>query len=87
VAGATILATYATEHSPNNYPRLEIREDERVFVWLARFPEVAAYVAHFVMLAQLPRWTGEIAQSLAELMAGTPEVRWLVPTARSRMQE
>jgi hypothetical protein len=82
-AGATILATYATEHSPNNYPRLAIREGEHVFVWLARFRDVAAYEESLAALARSPRWTGEIA-ALADRLAGTPEMRRLVPTARSR---
>jgi hypothetical protein len=85
-AGATILATYATEHSPNNYPRLEIREGEYVFVWLAWFRDAKAYEEFCATLARSERWAGEIAGALAGLMAGEPEVRRLVPTARSRMR-
>jgi len=85
-AGATLLATYATEHSPNNYPRLEIREGEHVFVWLAWFRDVRAYEGFCANLARSERWTGEVAGALAGLMAGEPEMRRLVPTARSRMR-
>mgnify|MGYP001174268566 CR=1 FL=1 len=85
-AGATILAAYATEHSPNNYPRLPIREGEHMFVWFARFPDLAAYEHHRATLAQSRRWRSDIAEALARRLAGTPEVRRLVPTARSRMR-
>jgi len=84
-AGATILASYATEHSPNNYPRLPIREGEHVFVWFARFADDAAYERHRATLAQSLRWSDDIAAALAQRLDGAPEVRRLVPTARSRM--
>lgn len=83
-AGAMILASYASEHSPNSYPRLPIREGEDVFVWFARFPDLAAYERHLDALARSRRWSGDIAPALIELVEGTPEVRRLVPTARSR---
>ena len=41
--GADLLATFATEHSPNNYPRLPVRENETVFVSLTRFASSAAH--------------------------------------------
>jgi hypothetical protein len=85
-AGATLLAAYATEHSPNNYPRLPIREGEHVFVWFARFPDVAAYEEHCDILARSPRWRNEVAAELARHMAGVPEVRRLEPTARSPLR-
>jgi len=85
-AGATILAYYATEHSPNNYPRLPIREGEHVFVWFARFADDVAYERHRAALAQSQRWSGDVAAALAQRLDGDPEVRRLVPTARSRMR-
>jgi hypothetical protein len=35
-AGVDVVATFATEHSPNNFPALPVREGEEVFVWLSR---------------------------------------------------
>lgn len=83
-AGATILATYTSEGSPNNYPRLPIREGEHRFVWFARFPDLAAYEDHRATLGRSPLWSGEIVAELAQRLDGAPEVRRLVPTARSR---
>jgi hypothetical protein len=34
----SILGTYVTEPSENNFPALPVREGENVFVWFARFP-------------------------------------------------
>jgi hypothetical protein len=85
-AGATILATYVTEPSANTYPRLRIRENEHVAVWFARFRSLAAQERHLADLARSPRWRDEIAPSLASQIAGMPEVRQLVPTARSPMR-
>lgn len=84
--GATILAAYATEYSPNNYPRLPIREGEHVFVWFARFADVAAYEEHRAALARSRRWSDDIAGALAQRLDGASEVRRLVPTARSRIR-
>jgi hypothetical protein len=38
-AGGSILGSYVTEQSENNFPALPVREGENVFVWFARFPE------------------------------------------------
>ena len=34
-AGARVLATFATETSPNTFPQLPVREKDHVFVWFA----------------------------------------------------
>ena len=34
-AGVSVLATYATERSPNTFPALPVREDVEAFVWLS----------------------------------------------------
>ncbi|MDQ3692021.1 MAG: NIPSNAP family protein [Chloroflexota bacterium] len=83
-AGATILAAYATEHSPNNYPRLAIREGEHVFVWVASFADGEAYERHLAALARSPGWRDNIITELAHRTEGSQEVLRLEPTARSR---
>jgi hypothetical protein len=35
----SILGTYVTQPSENNFPALPVREGENVFVWFARFPQ------------------------------------------------
>lgn len=41
-AGAASVAVLVTEASPNNFPRLPVREGERVLVWFAAFADPAA---------------------------------------------
>lgn len=41
--GARLLATCTSEPARNDFPRLPVREDERVFVWLAAFDGEAAH--------------------------------------------
>ena len=40
--GANLLGYFVTEDTPNNFPRLPVREDAEVFVWFAGFADVAA---------------------------------------------
>ncbi|WP_394833499.1 NIPSNAP family protein [Pendulispora rubella] len=49
-AGATILAYFVTDPSPNTYPRLPLREGEHAFVWFAH------YADHAAALPPLPTW-------------------------------
>jgi len=39
--GAHLLAYFVTEDTPNNFPRLPVREDAHVFVWFAGFAGVS----------------------------------------------
>ena len=41
-AGAASVAALVTDSSPNTFPRLPVREGERVLVWLAAFADPAA---------------------------------------------
>src|SRR2546423_194629 len=40
--GTSLLACFRTEHSPNTFPALPVREGEDVFVWFARHPTLDA---------------------------------------------
>lgn len=74
--GVQLLATWASERSANNFPRLPLREGEPVLVWLARHP------------AGLD--TGSLRSALDEALApwlgGSTELLRLAPTARSPLQ-
>ena len=41
-AGAPVIAVLVSEHSPNTYPSLPVREQENVFVWFTLFSDQAA---------------------------------------------
>ena len=80
--GASLIARYVTEASVNTFPRLPVREDTRVFVWLARFDDVTQLDAHLQALRASAAWR----QMLAEDSTQAPELRRLVPTARSELR-
>ena len=85
-AGARLLATFATEPSPNNFPRLPVRDRETVFIALARFKDLAAYDRHTAALLESKVWRERIAPELSRHTIGRPEVLRLQPTARSRLR-
>ena len=72
---AAPFATFTTEHSPNSYPRLPVRENDSVFVTLTHFASASAHeaIAH------------NLATSHAPGLIST-EFRRLQPTARSQLR-
>jgi hypothetical protein len=72
-----IVATLATEHAPNSYPRLPIREDETVFAVITRH----GAADHIPNIAGLG--LGPVLQS--HLIKPTETLR-LQPTARSALR-
>jgi len=80
--GASLIARYVTEASVNTFPRLPVREDARVFAWLARFDDVTQLDAHLQALRASAAWR----QMLAEHSTQAPDLRRLVPTARSELR-
>ena len=81
--GASVLAYFVTEDSPNTYPRLPVREGEYVFVWFAGFPDQDAYKTHLTRLRGSERWAKDIAPFLKKELQGKPEILRLSPTPRS----
>jgi quinol monooxygenase YgiN len=85
-AGARLLATFATEPAPNNFPRLPVREHETVFVTLTRFKDATAYDQHLAALGGSKAWRDQIAPELSRRTIAPPQVLRLQPTARSRLR-
>jgi len=83
--GASILAYFVTEDSPNTFPALPVREAENVFVWFAGFREAEAYERHVATLAESKLWKNEISKSLKRRLKRKPEILRLSPTTRSRL--
>jgi hypothetical protein len=84
-AGIEPTAWFATESSPNTYPRLPVREGEQVFVWLAGFDSVDAHARALERLAQSPSWTSLQRQLEQQLKSPTQRLR-LQPTPRSLLR-
>jgi quinol monooxygenase YgiN len=82
--GVEVLGAFVTETGANSFPRLPVREGERVFVWFARFDSAAALAAWESRRETLPDWRRDDA-ALRAMLAGPPTVLRLAPTARSRL--
>jgi hypothetical protein len=84
-AGVTVSASYRTETTPNDFPRLPVREKDHVFVWFAEFENPSRYDRSLAKLARSPAWQA-IDESLRRQLDGPPEVLRLQPTARSELR-
>ncbi|MBL8545939.1 MAG: NIPSNAP family protein [Hyphomonadaceae bacterium] len=74
LGSAVPFASLITEHAPNSYPRLPVRENECVLLTLARFPSIEAHAD-----------TAGASVDTSMLTAPTM-VRRLQPTARSALR-
>lgn len=77
--GIPVLAWFVPEPSANNFPRLPVREGEKVMVWFAAFSSAADHAAQQAVIA-------DALSPLAPLLAREPEVLRLEPTARSQLR-
>jgi hypothetical protein len=81
-AGAPVVAAFVRETTPNAYPRLPVREGEKVFVWFTRVDSPAAWDAAQKRLAANPGFAAELRRHLER----PPEVHRLAPTPRSELR-
>jgi len=85
-AGASMLGLLVTEHSPNNFPRLPLRERENVLISFSGFTDLAAYHQHMTALGRNPRWRGDIYPALIQKIQARPQILRLAPTSRSQLR-
>jgi quinol monooxygenase YgiN len=74
--GVEALAWFVPEALPNNFPRLPVREGEKLFVWFAAFRDLDDYERCSAAIKAA-------ATPIQHLLEGEPEVLKLKPTARS----
>jgi hypothetical protein len=84
--GVPILGRFISESSANNFPRLPIREAERVFAWLVRLDTPAAEQRLSEGLAADSGWRDTIPAPLLPALMRKPEVLRLSPTASSALR-
>ncbi len=77
-AGLPVLGAYAPETSENTFPRLPVRQHEKVLVWFTRFDDQAVWDAAQARLAADPE--------LADAQERPAQVLRLDPTPRSRLR-
>ena len=85
-AGARPITRLVTEEAPNNFPRLPVRARDRTFVWLARWPDVAAEAAFVAKFSRLSGWRDSVADAVLPALMQKPERLRLAPTARSMLR-
>ncbi len=85
-SGAVLRGQFVTEPSPNTFAALPVREGEKVFLWIASFPDRPAYDSYKKSLAADDRWTARVAPVLAEAAVRPAEILELLPTQRSRLR-
>jgi hypothetical protein len=81
-AGLPVLAAFTPEPTPNNFPRLPVRQGEKLFVWFTRVDDPAAYAAAMRRLSQRPGFAAAMGTQLER----PPQVLRLAPTPRSALR-
>lgn len=79
-AGLPVLGGYVPEEAVNNFPRLPVREHEKVFVWFTRAADRAAYDRAVATLDTASR------AALADFEERPAQVLTLSPTDRSLLR-
>jgi hypothetical protein len=85
-AGAELLGAFASEHSPNNFPQLPVREGENVFISFNGFRNLDGYHAHITALGRHSPWRTEVYPSLLKRLQTRPQILRLAPTSRSQLR-
>ena len=85
-AGATPMATFVTEESPNTFPRLPVREHVTVLVNVLGFASIDAHRAYQAKLAAGPDCREIAGDPLLPQFMQKPEVLRLQPTPGSRLR-
>lgn len=80
--GARQVAWYVTEPSPNNFPKLPVRENEIVLVGFAMFDDAAS----FEKFSRGGKWDRKIAPILSPWLSRATELHRLTPTTRSAIR-
>lgn len=85
-AGVHPIATLTTDDVPNNYPRLPIREHDRVFLWIARWPNEDAYASFAAQMRSWSGWRDKAPEAVLPAVMRKPEQLRLQPTMHSPLQ-
>jgi hypothetical protein len=85
-AGMPMIAAYIPERTPNNFPRLPVRQSENVFVWFTRLATTDNLNNERSALADLPPWTAAVAARLADFQERSAQRLVLEPTPRSALR-
>jgi NIPSNAP len=85
-SGLPVIGAYVPERSPNNFPRLPVRQSENVFVWFTRVDSVAQFDQHMRTSAHLVSLDHSTAAAFTGFQERSRQVLYLEPTARSELR-
>ena len=85
-ADIPVHATCVSETSPNDFPRLPVRENERVFVWFSTHRDARRHEHSLARLRQSAEWAS-IREELRSKLMREPEVHRLEPTPQSALRD
>lgn len=83
--GGAPVATFVSETASNNFPALPVRSD-RVFIWIGRWPSIAAEQQFEDRWHALSGWRDSVPEKAMPALMRKPERLRLLPTARSALQ-
>jgi hypothetical protein len=81
-AGLPVLGAYVPEATENSFPRLPVRQREKLFVWITRLPSAEAYEAALMRL-DLEVGHAAVVRRLTAHEERRAQTLRLQPTARS----
>jgi hypothetical protein len=85
-AGIPVLGAYVTETSPNTFPRLPVRQAEKIFVWITRAADGGHYAAAMRQVNASADWRAAIEPALADFEERSTQTLYLSPTPRSALR-
>ena len=85
-AGLPVLGVFVPETTPNDFPRLPVRQSEKLLVWFTRVADQAAYDRAWAKLRRTAVWRSELDPTLVDAQERAPQVLHLEPTPRSTLR-
>jgi hypothetical protein len=85
-SGLPVIGAFVPERTPNNFPRLPVRQTENVFVWFTRVSDANAFRVGMQRATASTAWTHDIAPRLERLEERATQVLVLAPTPRSALR-
>jgi hypothetical protein len=85
-SGMHVIAAYVPERTPNDFPRLPVRQAENVFVWFTRIAGIDALEAAQYALASRSSWMEGVMPVLADFEERESQRLILEPTPRSALR-
>ena len=83
---AHVIAQFVSEESPNNFPKLPVREKDRVFIWLGQWKNVAELDAFLDRYKRLSGLRDSAPEALLPAFMRKPEILRLKPAQRSPLK-